>query len=242
MNHDLKATRYNEDIARAEARSAQAENAPRVNVIASVSGVSDSGYNGGRNYEAQVGARLIMPFWSAGQPQSRARAALSEANAARFEALGQERVLEEQVTQAWAALEAARNASTISAELARAAQVARTGAELEFDVGLRSIIEVLNQEQELQDARVNLATSRSNLMVALSNIYILIGLDPTGIINSTTEFDPSRMVTSLAGRRPGQLARWERPLVGVFDVVNEAQKATKPIVKDVTRAIFGPEQ
>lgn len=242
MSHDLKASRYNEDIARAVARSAQVENAPRVNLQASVSGTSDVGFNGGRNYDAQIGARLVVPFWNGGQPQSRTRAALSEANAARFDAIGVERLLEEQVTQAWAALEAARNASSIAQELVRAAQVARTGAELEFDIGLRSIIEVLNQEQELQDARVNLVNTRANLMIAQANIFALLGLDPTGTINASTEFDPARMVTSFASPIPGKLATWERPLVTVFEGLQETQRSVQPTVQRVKRAIFGPEQ
>ena len=242
MSHDLKVSRYNEDIARAVARGAQVENAPRMNLQASVSGASDVGFNGGRNYDAQIGARLVVPLWNGGQPQSRTRAALSEANASRIEATGLERVLEEQVTQAWASLEAARNATSIAQELVRAAQVARTGAELEFDIGLRSIIEVLNQEQELQDARVNLVNSRANLMTAQAVLFALIGLDPTGIITPATEFDPARMILPYATPTPGKLTPLERPLVAIFDGVNQAAKVVEPLVRRAKQVILGPEQ
>jgi outer membrane protein len=242
MSHDLKITRYNEDIARAIARSAEAENAPRVNLQASVSGASDVSFNGGRNYDAQIGARFSVPIWTGGQPQSRVRAALSEANAARFDANAQERLLEEQVTQVWAALEAARTSANIAAELVRAAQVARTGAELEFDVGLRSLIEVLNQEQELQDARVNQANSRANLMTAQANLFALMGLDPTGVIDATTQFDPAKLSAPYSRAIPGKPAAWERPFIGLFDGLSEVQKATTPAIKALRRGVFGPEQ
>jgi TolC family type I secretion outer membrane protein len=242
MSHDLKITRYNEDIARAIARSAEVENAPRVNLQASISGTSDVGFNGGRSYDAQIGARFSVPIWTGGQPQSRTRAALTEANAARFDANAQEQLLEEQVTQAWATLEATRASANIAAELVRAAQVARTGAEVEFDVGLRNIIEVLNQEQELQDARVNQVNSRANLMTAQANIFALMGLDPTGTINSNTQFDPTKISMPYSRAVPGKPAPWERPFIGLFDGLTEAQKVTTPTIKRIRRGVFGPEQ
>jgi outer membrane protein len=241
MSHEIKAARFNEDIARAVARTAQTESAPRVNLQASVSGASDIGFNGGRNYDAQIGARLVVPLWNGGQPQSRERAALFEANAARLEAVAAERLLTEQVTQAWANLEAARNAASIAEELVRAAQVARTGAELEFDIGLRSIIEVLNQEQELQEAKVNLETTKSNLMTTQAVLFNLLGLDPTGVVTQATQFDPTRMNAPFSSPLPGKLAPWERPLVTVFEILDDVQINTQPTVRSVKKAIFGPE-
>jgi outer membrane protein TolC len=182
-----------------------------------------------------------MPLWSGGQPQSRARAALAESNAARFDAIADERLLTEQVTTAWARLNAARNSKAIAEELVRAAQVARRGAELEFDIGLRSIIEVLNQEQELQEARVGFESAKAELMAAQAALSSLIGLDPTGVINERTQFDPSKMAISYATATPGTLAVWERPLVTVFEVVDDAQLDTRSTINTLKRSIFGPE-
>jgi outer membrane protein len=237
----LKASRFDEDIARAAARRIQAENGPRVNLQASVSGRSDSSFNGDRDYDAQIGVRFVMPLWSGGQPQSRARAALAESNAARFDAIADERLLTEQVTTAWARLNAARNSKAIAEELVRAAQVARRGAELEFEIGLRSIIEVLNQEQELQEARAGFESAKAELMAAQAALSSLIGLDPTGVINERTQFDPSKMAISYATAAPGKLAVWERPLVTVFEVVDDAQLDTRSTINALKRSIFGPE-
>ena len=242
LSHDLKAARYNEYIATAIARAAQVENAPSLSLQANVAGNSDTAFNGSRVYSAQIGARFVVPIWNGGQPQSRARAALSEANAARVEATGLEGVLAEQVTQAWASLEAANRAIIISEGFAKSAQTARIGAELEFDVGLRSIIEVLNQEQELQEAKVGVVVARSNLLSSQAVLATLVGLDPTGVINKTTEFDPIRDETVLSQLRNGKVAIWERPLVGVFDGVNQALAPSRHIVRNVKRGILGPEQ
>lgn len=241
-NSIIKVAYLDEDIARAIARGAQAENAPRVTIQASVSGASDVSFNGGRNYDAQIGARVTVPLWSGGQPQSRTRAALAESNAARLDAIATERQLTEQVTQAWAALQAARNAIAIAEELVRAAQVARTGAELEFDIGLRNIIEVLNQEQELQNAKVGLEMARAELIFVQASLSSLLGQDPTGVITEDTQFDVARMNVPYAAKSPGQLARWERPLVTVFESLDETRSVVVPASRSLRKAVFGPEQ
>ena len=183
-----------------------------------------------------------MPLWSGGQPQSRARAALAESNAARLESIANERLLTEQVTSAWASVNAARNSKVIAEELVRAAQVARRGAEMEFDIGLRSIIEVLNQEQELQNAKVGLENAKADTMTAQATLFRLLSLDPTGVINETTQFDPVRMATAFSAPKQGKLAAWERPLVALFGVLDDSQIDTQQSVKLVKRFIFGPEQ
>ena len=241
-SNDIKASRLDEEVARAVARTAQAEMGPRVNLQAGVTARSDIGYNGGRNYDAQIGARLVIPLWSSGQPQSRVRAALAESNAARLDSVAEERRVKALVNQAWAALQAAEDSIIVAEELVGSAQTARTGAELEFDIGLRNIIEVLNQEQELQDAKVNLANSKANLMIAQAGMSELIGIDPTGVISEATQFDPSRLEVPFATPTPGKLASWERPLVGVFETIDDLSISSLPTFRSVRKSLFGREQ
>jgi len=242
-NHELKTARFNEDIARAVARRVQVENAPRVNLQASLDGNTDSSFNGSRSYDAQIGARVVIPLWNGGQPQSRTRAALAEANASRIEANGAERTLTEQVIQAWAARQAARDSIRISEELVRAAQAAQRGTQLEFDVGLRSIIEVLNQEQELQDAQVNLVTTRSSLKITEATLATLIGVDPTGTINSGSELEIDRVLPARLAIVPGSPSIWEKPLIGAFDAFEEIDRSyVRPVIQRLKAGLFGPEQ
>ena len=79
-------------------------------------------------------------------------------------------------------------------------------------------------------------------MTAQAAIFSLLGLDPTGSITASTQFDPDRMDIPFANPTPGKLAPWERPLVAAFDAVNDVQKATQPLVRAVRRTVFGPEQ
>ena len=242
-NHELKTARFNEDIARAVARRVQVENAPRINLQASLEGNTDSSFNGSRSYDALIGARVVIPLWNGGQPQSRTRAALAEANASRIEANGAERTLTEQVIQVWAARQSARDSMRIAKELVRAAQAAQTGTQLEFDVGLRSIIEVLNQEQELQDAQVNLVTARSNLMTTEATLATLIGVDPTGTINSGPELEIDPVLPSRLAIVPGRPSNWEKPLIGAFDAFEEIDRSyVRPVIQRLKAGLFGPEQ
>jgi outer membrane protein TolC len=61
-SNELKASRYNEEIARAVARKAQAEDAPRVNLQVGVSGRSDTNFNGARDYDADWGEARHAPL------------------------------------------------------------------------------------------------------------------------------------------------------------------------------------
>jgi outer membrane protein len=242
-NYELKAVRFNEDIARAVARRTEVENAPRVNLQASLDGDTDGSFNGSRSYDAQIGARVVIPLWNSGQSQSRTRAAIAEASASRLEANGAERTLTEQVIQAWAARQGARDSMRIAEELVRAAQAAQRGTQLEFDVGLRSIIEVLNQEQELQDAQVNFVTSRSNLMITEGVLATLIGVDPTGTIKAGSELEVERVLPPRMAIVPGRPSNWEKPLIGAFDAFEEIDRSfVRPVIQSLKTGLFGPEQ
>jgi hypothetical protein len=107
---------------------------------------------------------------------------------------------------------------------------------------LRSIIEVLNQEQELQDAKVNLENSKANLMIAQAGISELIGQDPTGVVSEATQFDPTKLDVPFSAPTPGKLATWERPLVGVFETIDDLSISSLPTVRSVRKSVFGPEQ
>jgi hypothetical protein len=79
-------------------------------------------------------------------------------------------------------------------------------------------------------------------MTAQANIFALMGLDPTGVIDATTQFDPAKINAPFSTATPGKPAAWERPLIGLFDGLSEAQKATTPTIKAIRRGLFGPEQ
>jgi outer membrane protein len=240
-SHDLKVARFTHDIARATARRIQAETAPRTSLQAELTASSDAGFNGARNVDAQIGARFSVPLWSGGQPQSRLRAALYEANAARVEAQSLEGALKEQVIVGMAALSAAQQSVELSVEQVRAAGAARTGTILEFDVGLRSTIDVLNQEQEWQEAKVALASVQAEYVTTQAGVAVLLGIDPSGMIVPDLGLPSNSQPPSYDRRATGQPTRLERPLIGVFDALTGVDAETRSAAKLGIAVIMGPE-
>ncbi len=240
-SHDIKIARFNEEISRASARTIQTEVGPRATLEGSVDGAANSGIQGARSVNAQVSARLVIPLWSAGQNQSRVRAALAEANASRIDSLDLEQQLAERITIAWANLEAADSNVTAAAEQVRAAKVARLGAELEQRLGARTTLDVLNQEQEFLDAKVNLASAKREYMVATTLLLTLLGIDPTGRINPDTEFSLERDPKMVLDVPRGSPAFLERPLVALHDRLEPADIFFRNLFGDFQRMI-GPEK
>ncbi len=80
---------------------------------------------------------------------------------------------------------AARSAVASNQEQVNAAQVAADGVKTEQQVGLRTNIEVLNAEQELKSAQLDLVQAQRNQYVAASQLLSVMG-------NLTAQtFDPS---------------------------------------------------
>jgi outer membrane protein len=195
----LRIASLEEDIARVAAQAARAEFAPRITLQASLTATENAGLSEGFDTtNSQIQVRAQVPLWSAGQGLSRSRAALAGANAARFDRLELEGQLVEETTRAWVALAAARETLALAAEQVAAGALASRGAALEFEVGLRSTIDVLNQEEEWQQARVAEATARAAVLDAAVTLGVTLGVDPTG----ASEAAPGSL--RLPGSRPAE--------------------------------------
>jgi outer membrane protein len=240
-SHDIKIARFNEEIARASARTIMTETAPRATLNASVTGAANSGFQGSRSADAQISARLVIPLWNGGQSQSRTRAALAEATASRIDSLDLEQQLTERITIAWANLDAANANVAAAEEQVRAAGVARVGADLEQRIGARTTLDVLNQEQEVLDAKVNLANAKRELMVATTLLLTLVGTDPTGLITQDTAFSMDRDQRLFLDPPQGKPSLLERPFIALHDRLDPVDIVVRDTVKDVQR-IIGPEQ
>lgn len=218
-SHEIKIARFNEDIARASARVTETEQSPRISINTSTSTYFDSQATGSRIIDNQISARLIIPIWSGGQNQSRIRAALGEVNAARLDALDLEQQLTEQVAIIWENIIAARANVTAAEAQVAASEIALKGAVLEQRIGTRTTLEVLNQQQEVLEAKVNLASARRELLVSSASLMLSIGIDPTGTITDETQFDPWRSRRNVFQEKVGIPMNWEAPLVTLHDAL-----------------------
>jgi outer membrane protein len=122
-----------------------------------------------------VTGRVTVPFYTGGEVQARVRQA-KHTHIQRLQEIEQARTeVQAQVVTAWAQLQAAQAAVESDVTAVEANRIALAGVREEERVGQRTLLDVLNAEQELLNAEVNLATDRRNLMVASYALLATVG-------------------------------------------------------------------
>jgi outer membrane protein len=124
---------------------------------------------------AVIGLQGTLPLYQGGLPSAQIRQAQARQAAALETEVATERQVVQQVRAAYAAWKASVEVIK-SAEAAIAANnLSLEGVRAENGVGTRTIIEVLNAEQEAINSRVQLATARRNAYVAAFTLLAAMG-------------------------------------------------------------------
>ncbi|MCC3859795.1 TolC family outer membrane protein [Pseudemcibacter aquimaris] len=148
---------------------------PTVNVGASWTKSWDSFLPGDRSTAKAIYANLRVPIYQAGIQASIVRQSKQRRSQFRMEAISAERQVQELVRNAWESYrEASARIVSTQAQL-DANEIALEGVRQEADVGSRTILDVLDAEQELLDARVNNARAVRDRTVAAYNLIANIG-------------------------------------------------------------------
>lgn len=135
-----------------------------------------------------VGVRVSVPIFQGGAIRSRTRQQRALRAASNLDLAAAQRSVQESVTNAWTGLASARSAVTSAREQVQAAELAYEGVTLEQETGLRSTVEVLDQEQDLLTARLALAQAERDLVVAERQLLASVGqLEAPQTTGSTTE-------------------------------------------------------
>jgi outer membrane protein len=122
-----------------------------------------------------VTGRVTVPFYTGGEVEARVRQA-KHTHVQRLQEIEQARTeVREQVVTAWSQLEAAKAAVESDKISVEANRVALAGVREEERVGQRTLLDVLNAEQELLNSEVTLVTDRRNLVVASYSLLSTIG-------------------------------------------------------------------
>lgn len=138
----------------------------------------------GQEFESSVSVRVYVPLFSGGGNRARTRQQRYVRDAARYSLVDVQRRVREQVIVSWSNLEAARTRLEASQARVEAAELANRGTLREQQFGQRSMIDVLNQEQELLAARLavaqaqrDVALSERVLASSVGNIAPLLGVE-----------------------------------------------------------------
>lgn len=141
--------------------------------------------------ETTVVGRVTVPLYSGGEPSARARAARHTVQQRKREIDNARTVARANVVSAWSQLVSARAQIESDQAQVRAQQIALNGVREEEKVGQRTVLDVLDAEQDLLDAQVSLVQTRRDLVVASYTVYSAIGrLDAANLGLQVDYYDP----------------------------------------------------
>jgi TolC family type I secretion outer membrane protein len=193
-NPSLHIAQYTEAQSSATAASTRGEQGPTISLTGE--GIYNNNnlfHIGGANAqkEAIAGFTITQPIFSGGAIQSRIREADARNRADQAGIDIARRSAMAAVTSAWVQLSSARVAVTTGQRQVDSAQAAFAGTGCEELNGLRSTIETLNAEEELQAAQLSLVQNRFNVYVEHAALLAAVGeLSANQIAEGIAVYDP----------------------------------------------------
>jgi outer membrane protein len=152
---------------------------------------------------ANAGVRVTIPIFQGGLVAARQRQAGARESAALEEVIATERFTIEQTRAAYASWQASNAVIQSSSIAVQAAELSLEGVRAENSIGNRTIIDVLNAEQELLSARAQLVTARRNAYVAGFSLLAAMGKAEARDLNLDTGgplYDPQVNYERVRGR------------------------------------------
>ena len=152
---------------------------------------------------AQAGISFRIPLFQGGRPAALQRQAQARSLAALETVIAVERDVIAQVRSAYSNWQASLGLIESSLVAVDAAELSLEGVRAENSIGNRTILDVLNAEQELLRARVNLVTARRNAYVAGFSLLAAMGRAEArdlGILEEGVLYDPLDNYERVRGR------------------------------------------
>lgn len=151
------------------------------------------------SYEARI--LVSVPLYQSGAVYSRLRGAKQTVVGNRQRIEDARRSSVEAATAAWETMVSAQAAIEAIGTQVTASEVALDGVRREADVGSRTVLDVLDAEQELLDSRVNLVLAQRDLTVAVFLLKSAIGqLTAEKLKLPVDYYDPGRHYREVRGR------------------------------------------
>ncbi|MEI6640731.1 MAG: TolC family outer membrane protein [Novosphingobium sp.] len=233
-NPDLIAARERAKAAGFDAKAAGASRFPTISLYTSGDYSTYFGTLGGgaggtgfaqSQTTAQAGIRATIPLFQGGLPAARQRQAQATATAAQELEISAERQVIANVRSAFTQWRAANDVTTLNQTAVDAAALSLEGVRAENTVGNRTILNILDAEQELLRAQVGLVSARRNAYVASFNLLAAMGRAQAADLgfDAASLYDPEVNYRRVRGR--------------VFDWALDA-----PALPKSTRTVDSPAQ
>lgn len=165
-NPDLEAARHSERAASEAIDVARSQYKPQINIVGTAGVQETYGDVTQRDTSVSAVAQGSIPLLSGGLIKSQVSSARLRRNQARNQIDVLERQIRAQVAQAWYGYDASLRAIEASRRQVDASEIAYEGAKEELAVGVRTTLDVLDQEQQLFEARLALVQSERDAYVA----------------------------------------------------------------------------
>jgi outer membrane protein len=148
-----------------------------------------------------VGATVNVPFYQSGAEYAAVRKAQQLRSQRMIEIATAERAVVEQVRSVWAQYESATSSILSSEAAVKANEIALQGVKMEQTVGSRTVLDVLDAEQELLNSRVELVRNQRNETVAAHGVLAATGqLDNQGLALPVERYNPDDHYNKAKGR------------------------------------------
>ncbi|NKB22788.1 MAG: TolC family outer membrane protein [Alphaproteobacteria bacterium] len=192
-NPDVVAALHDERTAKSAIKTAEGALYPTVNLEGELSRRDQASSTSSRSEEASITASVTVPLYQAGAVSARIRAAKQQWSQERRDLDAAIRTAIQGAAQSWERYATARaQVNAFSAEV-RAAEIALEGVKQEAQVGSRTVLDVLDAEQELRDARVSLVRARRDVTVASFEVRQAVGTLVASKLSLPVElYDPTK--------------------------------------------------
>ena len=155
--------------------------------------------NAGQNILSVVG-QVTVPIYQGGQEDATVRRAKELRSQAELAVVTAQRAARQDVDGAWEAFQAAKTQIAANEAQVKADQFAVDGVTQEQQAGERSILDILNAQQELLNAQVSLVTAQHDYVVAAYRVLWATGrLSARALSLNVNYYDPRRHYDEDAG-------------------------------------------
>lgn len=128
-----------------------------------------------KNYSDALTVNVSIPLYQGGGEWSRIRSARNTAAQARFSTLDTTLAVEQDVTNAWQNFVTAGSVITSTQAAVEASGLALEGVRQENEFGVRTVLDVLDAEQELMNTKVNFVRATRNHKIQAYRLLASVG-------------------------------------------------------------------
>lgn len=200
-NPNFLAAYYDEIASVENIREVKGRLMPELDLVASSDTSLESASQGTRSESHKIGVNLTVPLYQSGSVYSQVREAKQTAAEKRMDLEQARRDATEAAHSGWEGLVTARARIQSFLSQIRAAEVALDGVQREASVGSRTVLDVLDAEQELLDAKVELVRAQRDELVAVYQLKQAVGdLTVQKLGLETAIYDPNVHYDEVRGK------------------------------------------